>query len=331
MRRLVNGRLNVAFIQGKSKFALANQENCVISCKELEAARLGADLMLGVSRCLQYLDCRCQFWTDSQVTLKWIASPVLHLSRFVKRRVDKIFLVAPADAWNYIHSLVNPADMGTLKASAKNPNCYALWLGSPKFLLNGSLELEPSIPSTVVHKTTVSHKPRSKRYSHLDRLIASFPNLYALKKRDGYFIAFKHFFMTESKRIAFTKATLAATFLDTALINIVKYVQINFFGDAVDLLKADTPDAYESCLKSLANEAKNVKQLLRISELKSLCNFRPCVDASYLLCVERRLENADLPIDTKHPLILPSRHPLTRLIVIQEHVEAGMLDLPILS
>ena len=250
LRRLVNEKSNVAFIQGKSKLVSANQRNWVISRKELEAARLCADLMLSVSRSLKYLDCRCHFWTDSQVTLKRIVNPGLHLPRFVKRRVDKILLVAPADAWNYVHSSVNPADVGTREASAKHPNCYALWLDGPKFLLDGSLELEPSILTTVEHKTTVSHEPYSKRNTGLDRLIASSPDLYTLKKRVGYLIAFKHYLMTKNKGIAFSKPTLDATFLDMALMNIVKYVQSNLFGDVVDLLKSDTPDAFESFLKN---------------------------------------------------------------------------------
>ena len=228
LRRLVNGKLSVAFVPGKSKLVLASQKNWIISCKELEAARLCADLMLSVSRSLQYLDCRCHFWTDSQVTLKWSVNPNLHLPQFVKRRVDKIHLVAPADAWNYIHSTVKPADVGTREASAKNPNCYALWRGGPKFLLDGSLELDPTIPTTVVHKTTASHEPCSKRNTGLDRLIGSFPDLYILKRRVGYLIAFKHYLMTKNKRIAFSKPTLDAIFLDMALMNIGKYVQINF-------------------------------------------------------------------------------------------------------
>ena len=39
-----------------------------------------------------------------------------------------------------------------------------------------------------------------------------------------------------------------------------------------------------------------------------------------LLSVDGQLENAKLPIDTKHPLILPRGHPLTRLIILFEHV-----------
>ena len=42
-----------------------------------------------------------------------------------------------------------------------------------------------------------------------------------------------------------------------------------------------------------------------------------------MLRIDGRLENAELPLDTRHPLILPSKHALTRLIVLHEHVEAG--------
>ena len=57
--------------------------------------------------------------------------------------------------------------------------------------------------------------------------------------------------MTKNKEIAFCKPTLDATCLDLAPMNAAKYVQSNLFGDVVDLLKSDTPDAFESFLKSL--------------------------------------------------------------------------------
>ena len=59
-----------------------------------------AELMQAVSKSLQHLGGSLHFWSDSQVVLKWIIDPDLHLRRFVKRHVDKIFLVAPADNWS---------------------------------------------------------------------------------------------------------------------------------------------------------------------------------------------------------------------------------------
>ena len=67
----------------------------------------------------------------------------------------------------------------------------------------------------------------------------------------------------------------------------------------------------------------DLEHVRRVAELKTLRNLRPCVDNNLMLRVEGRLENADFPTDTKHPLIRPSRHPLTRLIILDEHAKAG--------
>ena len=61
----------------------------------------------------------------------------------------------------------------------------------------------------------------------------------------------------------------------------------------------------------------------RVNELKTLRNLRPCIGQDKLLRVDGRLENADLPVDAKHSIILPGRHSLTRLIVLSEHYNSG--------
>ena len=61
----------------------------------------------------------------------------------------------------------------------------------------------------------------------------------------------------------------------------------------------------------------------KLNELKSPRSLRPCVDSDLMLRVEGRLENAELPVDARHPFIVPSRHALTRLVVVNEHILAG--------
>ena len=104
---------------------------------------------------------------------------------------------------------------------------------------------------------------------------------------------------------------------------IVNYVQYNRFGAAVDLLKNESPDAFDLIFKRLSDRATTAEEMSRISELKSLRNLRSCADANSMLRIDCRLENAELPLNTRHSLILPSKHALTRLIVLHEHVEAG--------
>ena len=103
LRRIINGRSCVAFVQGKAKVVLVNQTNWVISCKELEATEMCSKLMQDVSKSLQHLGCSFLFWSDSKVVLRWIITPVLYLPRFVKRRVGRIYLAASADALSYVN------------------------------------------------------------------------------------------------------------------------------------------------------------------------------------------------------------------------------------
>ena len=103
----------------------------------------------------------------------------------------------------------------------------------------------------------------------------------------------------------------------------VKFVQRVRFEAAVDLLKNNSPDVFDSIVKKLTDKAANTEDMNRISELKALKNLRPCVDTEEMLRVDGRLENAALATDATHPLILPGKHALTRLVVLHEHVKAG--------
>ena len=102
----------------------------------------------------------------------------------------------------------------------------------------------------------------------------------------------------------------------------MKYVQSNYFGAAVDCLKNNSPE-FDSFLKRMNEKAVNVDDLRRIFELKTLRPLQPCIDAGSILRVEGRLENAELPLDVKHPINLPSRHAFTRLIALHEHFKAA--------
>ena len=73
----------------------------------------------------------------------------------------------------------------------------------------------------------------------------------------------------------------------------------------------------------MSEKAVDVNDLRRISKLKTLRPLRLCIDAGSILRIEGRLENAKLPLDAKHLIILPSRHALTRLIVLYEHFKAA--------
>ena len=134
LRSLADCKPEVKFILGKSKLVLSHQTNWIISRKELEAAILCSELLLQAKDSLQDLNCSLHCWTDSQVVLGWLTNPNLNLSRFVKRRVERILQVSPGNVWKYVDTSQNPADVGTRDVIGKNPECIDLWLGGPVFL-----------------------------------------------------------------------------------------------------------------------------------------------------------------------------------------------------
>ena len=63
------------------------------------------------------------------------------------------------------------------------------------------------------------------------------------------------------------KVKLDATFLDKALLDIVKYELGFYFGAAIDILKKISTDAFELILKQLSDKTTDVDQMRRIAEM----------------------------------------------------------------
>ena len=185
---------------------------------------------------LHNLNCKIICSTDSQVVLKWIVNPNLSLTRFVKRRVDRILHVVSSSCWRYVNTNLNPADVGTRAQSSKQPSSLDLWLKGPFFLLQEQVDSIPPEHLVVVLRTLASSVDSSSGGAALDRLIEASPSLCTLKERCAYVTAFSEFVVTKAKGVAFQKPVLNAGYLDKAFVNIVKYVQSQRFGAAIELL-----------------------------------------------------------------------------------------------
>ena len=103
----------------------------------------------------------------------------------------------------------------------------------------------------------------------------------------------------------------------------IKYVQSQWFGPAMVSLSRGNPDDFEAIVHKTKRHATNPEQTRLADELHIVINLRFSIGPDELLWVEGRLENADLPTDTKHPIILPGRHQLTRFVVLSVHANAG--------
>ena len=120
-------------------------------------------MLLQAKDSLQDLNCSLHCWTDSQVVLRWLTNPDLNLSRFVKRRVERILQVAPGNVWKYFDTSQNAAEVGTRDVIGKNPKYVDLWLGGPVFLRQEPVSVAGSKCVPVVCMTLYSKRNHVKK------------------------------------------------------------------------------------------------------------------------------------------------------------------------
>ena len=141
------------------------------------------------------------------------------------------------------------------------------------------------VPVTI-RKLLLNSEPSASTDITLQNLIVTAPNLYTFSKRVADLVAFKQFIVTTARKVGFCIPKLDAKYLDDSLLDVMKYVQSNYLGAAVNCLKNNSPDEFDSFLKRMSEKAVDVNDLRRISELKTLRLLQPLINAGSILLLK---------------------------------------------
>jgi hypothetical protein len=294
-----SGIINISFVLGKSRVSPIKFVS--IHRLELQAALLGARLASSLLDALVISKNEVVFWSDSQTVLKWINSKTMKFHIFVANRVTDLLDLSDAKQWRYVPTAENPADDCSRGLYGSEISDSHRWFTGPKFLslpeaswpanitLSEPKLNEPEVagPLSVFSATIgISDHPissilsRSSRWGKCLRIVA---RLLRLSPRN------KHL----KKNDAISKDELNA-----AELVILRHVQQEEFGDDIKLIR----------------RGKNLKPT------SPLARLTPFLNDVGLLCVGGRLQNSELPVDAKHPIILPQKSPATRLIIRRYHL-----------
>lgn len=210
--------------------------------------------------------------------------------------------------WRYVPSELNPADYGSRSVPAALLSSTT-WLKGPAFLTKPSLypsepqeaydlvdpaadsEIRPQVTANIVHIPEDTVQPeRFERFSKLSSLTRAIAHLIHIAR------TFSHSTPTNSCR------------------------GWHICPPSVE----EMAQARECILKSVQRvryqeEIKCIQEGSNISSSSSLCKLNPILDSDGLLRVGGRIKHSGLDLDYVNPIIVPSRHHLSVLLIRHYH------------
>jgi len=281
-----------------AKTRVAPLKAATIPHLELNGALLLAELANKVADAWRNNIHSFQLWTDSTVVLGWLNSHSKRLKTYVANRVNQTLEITEPRQWKHVRNNENLADIASRGVKPAELLMNTFWWNGPEWLIQDaeqwSISALPDEEETLPEIKPVqlalisidSSKDLLQYYSSWKKLIRAIAWL--------------------NRFVEFRRTKGSGT-------NVTKYLVLSELRSAEKILiKRAQADKFSLELLAMRKQ----RDIPKCSILKGLC---PSLQTDGLIVVGGRLENSDLGEKQIHPIVLPTKHKITRLIFEDYH------------
>ena len=313
----VNGQIHCSLLMAKSR--LAPLKTMTIPRMELSAAVLATRLDRMMLQELTVNIASSTFWTDSTCVLRYIENKDKRFQTFVANRISSILDQSTPQQWRYVDTTLNPADEASRGMTVDALLTSVRWTQGPPFLLQPEDEW-PQRPSEMgeipsddpeVKRNEVFLTTSSNQVDPLKEMFERFSSWVRLKKITAWILRFKNNLrkrvlqrkQNEAMEYSTTVKPVSVVELKIAETAIVNYVQQQSFQEELSEL-------------SYARIDGTVKKSSNLYKLDPIL-------VNGTMRVGGRLHRAPIEDDAKHPIILPKKHHVVKIIINFYHEISG--------
>lgn len=248
--------------------------------------------------CLSDYETKVYGWCDSTAVLGWIHGDPSRWKSFVANRVKQVTLTMPPDCWHYVKTTENPADCASRGISVEDLLNKNIWWHGPSWLSETTQQKLTTLTKKQLF-TTVEELKKTKQTNLITKsnetdlisgLLYKHSNLDKATRILAWVLrALKH----DSIKLPY----LTIEEIRNAKLRFINYIQAIEFAD----------------------ELKSLKTKGKVESKSRLITLNPFLDKNNILRVGGRLNNANINIEMKHPIIIPHSGRLTELLINQAH------------
>ncbi|XP_038077337.1 uncharacterized protein LOC119745185 [Patiria miniata] len=288
------------FVFGKSK--LAPKAGHTVPRLELCAAVLATEISKVICREMDIQPSGVKYYTDSKIVLGYLTNTTRRFHTYVANRVHKVLNFSRPCQWMYVPTGKNPADCGTRPIATQSLK-HSSWLEGPQQqvpvptevtssefpLVNPEDDIEirreVKIQVTKTKLEPANLVSRADRFSTWTSLIRAFSLLVHVARS----------FSTRNEQTqSHVKDVKLKRDVQTMM---VRMVQEQFYHQELICLREGTP----------------------LPRGSPLLDLSPMLNQDGLICVGGRLRKSSLPVVLKHPVLIPGKSHIARLLVRHYH------------